>query len=476
MLMLKKIRSNIISKKVFAYINEYKILKIIKYNKYIQKKLGIDIINYKLYQGKYIIYESKIKGKEYDFNNNLIYEGEYLNGEKNRRGKEYKYEKLIFEGEYLNGKRNGKGKEYNYDGHLIFEGEYLNGERNGKGKEYKIIHYQNKIIFDGEYLKGKKWSGKEFEYEYDHRFNCYDLLYEGEYLNGIKNGKISIYTVNCNKKIFNGVCLNGKKCLGYIGYNEYYIYGNETILKSEKYQGNQEIFKGEYKNGKPWNGEGYDNKKKIKYKLKNGTKKEYDENNQLIYEGEYLDQYRHGRGKEYRHDELIFDGYYLNDKRWNGIGKEYDSKNNLIFDGEYVNGKKKGKYKEYNDKGELIFEGECLYDFKYKGKEYDKGKLIYEGEYLYNKIWKGKVKEYYYYFYGLDILFEGELLNGIENRIGKEYYNGKLIFEGQYKNDKRNGKGKEYNYKGDVIFEGEYFDNQRWNGKGIEHTYDNYED
>ena len=108
--MLKKIRSNIISKKVFAYINEYKILKIIKYNKYIQKKLGIDIINYKLYQGKYIIYESKIKGKEYDFNNNLIYEGEYLNGEKNRRGKEYKYEKLIFEGEYLNGKRNGKGK------------------------------------------------------------------------------------------------------------------------------------------------------------------------------------------------------------------------------------------------------------------------------------------------------------------------------------------------------------------------------
>ena len=27
-------------------------------------------------------------------------------------------------------------KEYDYDHDLIFEGEYVNGERNGKGKEY----------------------------------------------------------------------------------------------------------------------------------------------------------------------------------------------------------------------------------------------------------------------------------------------------------------------------------------------------
>ena len=35
----------------------------------------------------------------------------------------------------MNGKRNGKGKEYYYyDGRLEYEGEYLNGERNGKEK------------------------------------------------------------------------------------------------------------------------------------------------------------------------------------------------------------------------------------------------------------------------------------------------------------------------------------------------------
>ena len=37
------------------------------------------------------------------------------------------------------------------DGELIFEGEYLNGERNGKGKEY----YDNGILkCEGKYLNG----------------------------------------------------------------------------------------------------------------------------------------------------------------------------------------------------------------------------------------------------------------------------------------------------------------------------------
>ena len=56
--------------------------------------------------------------------------------------------------------RHGKGKEYNYDGELMFEGEYLNGERNGKGKEY----YDGLLIFDGEYLNGKRYyKGKEYD-------------------------------------------------------------------------------------------------------------------------------------------------------------------------------------------------------------------------------------------------------------------------------------------------------------------------
>ena len=51
-----------------------------------------------------------------------------------------------------------KEKNINYNGEIKFEGEYLNGERNGKGIEY----YENgKLKFEGEYLNGKKrWNRK----------------------------------------------------------------------------------------------------------------------------------------------------------------------------------------------------------------------------------------------------------------------------------------------------------------------------
>ena len=44
--------------------------------------------------------------------------------------------------------KNGKGniKEHFVNGELIFEGEYLNGLRNGQGKEYD----KGKLIFEGE--------------------------------------------------------------------------------------------------------------------------------------------------------------------------------------------------------------------------------------------------------------------------------------------------------------------------------------
>ena len=52
---------------------------------------------------------------------------------------------------------------------------------------------------------------------------------------------------------------------------------------------------------------------------------------------------RNGKGKEYyKNGELIFEGEYLNGKRWNGKGKEYDNKGRVKFKGEYLNEKKIG--------------------------------------------------------------------------------------------------------------------------------------
>ena len=88
--MIDNIRSSYILKFIFEYIKETKKLKIIKYNKIVQNRMHIDIFNYKIICGKYLICESKVgKGKEYDsYNKELIFEGDYLNGERNGKGKE----------------------------------------------------------------------------------------------------------------------------------------------------------------------------------------------------------------------------------------------------------------------------------------------------------------------------------------------------------------------------------------------------
>ena len=82
--------------------------------------------------------------------------------------------------------------------------------------------------------------------------------------------------------------------------------------------------------------------------------------------------------------------YYINGEK-NGKGKEYYEDGKLKFEGEYKEGKKNGIAKCYSDKtGLLEFEGEFLYDMKYKGKEYVKGKLEFEGEFFDNEKYNGK--------------------------------------------------------------------------------------
>ena len=297
-MIINNIKSKFCIKIIFSFVDEGTKLKLINYNKNLQNKLNIGLINYKIFTKKYIIIDKKGIGEEYAFLD----------------------DDLEFKGEYLKGKRNGKGTEYDMFHNLCFEGEYLNGIKNGKGKEYNSRTFE---VFEGEYLKGKKNGyGKVFDANKK-------LEFEGEYLNDKKNGK-------------------GK---------EYYDDGK---LK----------FEGEYLNDKNWNGKEYDKTTDTFYEIKNGKG--------LIKELNY-------RGK------LKFE------IKENGIGKEYyfDGKLNcdgkLIFEGEYLNGKRNGKGKEYDYFGTLIFKGEYLNDKRNgKGKEYDgyDGKLIFEGEFRkWEKIW-----------------------------------------------------------------------------------------
>ena len=89
---------------------------------------------------------------------------------------------------------------------------------------------------------------------------------------------------------------------------------------------------------------------------------EYDKFETLLYEGEYKNGRRNGKGKEYfRYDgKLIYKGEFQKGKRY-GKGKEYrydrDRKISYIFyEGEYKNDIKDGKGKEYDKNGNLLYE------------------------------------------------------------------------------------------------------------------------
>jgi len=346
--MLKNISSIYMTKKLLMLLPERKKLELIKYNKNLQLNLKINLIDFRRFSCRYIKIDKKDgKVKEYNsFNDILLYEGEYLNGKRNGQGKEYNIiGNIIFEGEYLNGKRwNGRGKEFNDKNEITYIGGYINGKKGGKGTEYKneFDKIQNspidRVIFEGEYLNGEKnGHGKEY--------SGGDLVFEGEFINGQRNGKgIEYYG---NHKVFEGEYIDGQKC----GNGEEYDTCGRLIFKGKylfnhKKSGKKYInkcleFDGEYLFDRKWTGEGYDDNGNKIYELSNGTGyiREYNENNKLIYEGEYYDGRRNGKGKEYndKNDELLFEGEYLHGKRWNG--QKYKCKNNeLIIDEEYING------------------------------------------------------------------------------------------------------------------------------------------
>ncbi len=399
--MFHKIKSKSFLKLLFSKINEKIKLEMIKNNKDVQTKIGINIINYKIFSKKYKVYQ-KSKGKEYDIVTNNI----------------------LFEGEYLNQKRNGKGKEYNKYKNLIFEGEYKNGKRNGKGKEF---YDNNKLYFEGEYNNGKKWNGRAYDLngnllyvlnegkgtvkEYD--YSGY-LIFEGEYLNGQREGKGKEYKYN--KIIFEGK----------------YKYEKRNGEGKEYDINNNLIFEGKYYNDKKWDGKGYNKNKEI-FELKNGK----------------------GKVNEYQYDLLLFEGDYSYGEK-NGKGKEYYYNKTIQYEGEYLDGKRNGNGKEYNIIGNMIFEGKYLYDEKIRGKRYINGNLEYEGDYLYEKKWNGKG-----YDENGNIIYE--LING--NGKVKEYDNDDvLIFDGEYLDGKKYGKGKEYNSLGKLIFEGDYQNDKKIKG------------
>ena len=219
--MLENITSPYILKMVFNNIDEKRKLELVKYNKNIQNKMDIKIINYKNICKRYFIGDKNGIGKEYNNDDYLIFEGDYKNGKKNGKGKEYNNNLLIFEGEYKDGKRNGNATKYIYREYYIMQ-----ARRSPKNSKIELNDYYIEYKFVGEYLNGKKWNGKEYDWKNKITYILKDgkgyvtknihkldkIIYEGEYLKGERNGKVKEYYDN--NLIFEGEYLVGKRWNG----------------------------------------------------------------------------------------------------------------------------------------------------------------------------------------------------------------------------------------------------------------------
>ena len=210
-------------------------------------------------------------------------------------------------------------------------------------ENYDIIYY-NKMIYSGQ-LKGEKPDRKGLV------FNEFNLVYSGEFKDGVFNGKGKCYLYNennYNRKIER----KQNYCNLFYPPQKSYIYSpirwfEGNFINGEKnghcieYKDDIKVFEGEFQNG-----------------TKNGNGKEYYHNNffspsyTVKYKGEFKDGKRNGKGKLYNRDmKLIYEGNFINDL-FNGFGILYYFKDNKIhYKGNFKNGLFSVKGIYYNNKG-----------------------------------------------------------------------------------------------------------------------------
>lgn len=152
------------------------------------------------------------------------------------------------------------------------------------------------------------------------------LLYEGDYLKGVYEGKgtyykegIKYYTGNFDKNVMNDE-------------NGIFYYQSGEL----KYQGN-------VVNGKM-----------------SGSGKSYYQSGQLKANGNYTNNQLNGQGILYDKDgNIIYEGEFKDDL-YHGIGTLFHENGSKAYEGEFINGYMQGTGVLYTNTGKLLYEGEML--------------------------------------------------------------------------------------------------------------------
>lgn len=334
--------------------------------------------------------------KEFDEDGKVVYKGGFERIGKNykRKGKGvvYDYVGRIVKEVYAceNGEKTVKYLEFDKDemselnenGVVVYRGGFLGNPsdgytRNGTGDEFDK---NDMLVYSGKWKNGKR-EGKGLFYVNG------DVRYSGEWRDNNPNGTGKLYTTD-----------------GKVAYEGLWNNGYHTI------------------------------KKRIRVYYQTLCKKEFYDNDSILYEGEWNDFKYEGKGRlYYRNGQIEYEGNFLDGIR-SGSGKEYYYSGGLKYEGNFVKGLHQGSGKEYYENSQIKYEGSFIGD-KYDGS----GKLYREDG---------------------SIQYEGGFKNGLYKGAGEEYYdNGQIKYEGDFKNGKYAGSGKKYDKEGTLDYEGEWIDN-----------------
>lgn len=379
---------------------------------------------------------------------NLSSEGFIENGKANGYWKNY-YENgtLKSEGNRVNFLLDSTWIFYNIDGNISKKINYREDKKNGYSYTYSF--YYDKDSIKHYYLKSKELFYLDKKEGLSYFFDSANILINSiNYKNDKRHGYAKTYNkdsiVIVLRTYFNGYQLNLQKINRYNNdklkqglWIDFHQNGNKH---RERYYSNDSLH-GSYKEYDLSEklikeityvkGSVYIPPEKEAIKLKSELRTEYFENGNIKYEGAFLNNNSVGIHKEYNENGQIT------------ISKEYSQTGKLLGQGFFdKNGLKTGKWKLYDS----------IYNYFFAEGEYEKG--LKEG------LWK-------YYFPNLQLEQEGYFTADNPDREWIWYYSdGKIRKEENYLNGKLEGHYKEYDKNGNIIAEGEYFDNERngeWN-------------
>lgn len=159
----------------------------------------------------------------YTWVSGTVYDGEWKDGKVHGKGKYTWADGTVYDGEWKDGKKHGHGT-YTWANGDTYEGEWKDGKRCGRGK---LVEYGKspsgetymKYSYDGEWLDSKE-HGHGICVEGDFGWEKMDKVFEGEWVNGKRQGRFVWYFTNSKGGRYIDFYEDGKWIEGCIPYDE----------------------------------------------------------------------------------------------------------------------------------------------------------------------------------------------------------------------------------------------------------------